>query len=235
MNEQIDNFRSSQCYTEIKEICDQFSASQRGNVEAKDLILEICARHKYSFHRVLHCKQVGAFPGNRGGEGVSWRRAHTRVMVIKTAGFSKNTIEPNAVAGEDNPFTREYAKFTAGHCRSHSKFANYKEEDVVVGAWGATHAMHGFSCVWDGVECDIDSLTKNGFMCKDQVCSNDPKGLLRDAIDNGVNFTIIRWVVHAALPMVADIIGGALNTVQQTSEGHTRTTTKNKKIYIASC
>ena len=53
----------------------------------------------------------------------------------------------------------------------------------------------------------------------DVVCNRDKSGLLRDAIVNGVKFTVVKWVVHAALPMVAKIVGDALNTVQQTSEG----------------
>ena len=138
---------------------------------------------------------------------------------------SLKAIANNAVAGEDNPYTREYAKYTAKKCATHACFANYKEEEVRVGAWGATHALHGFACVHDGVESDIDELTKHGKMHIDIVCSRDKHGLLRNAIEVGVKFTVVKWVVHAALPSVAHIVGGALNTVQQTSEG-------NAQLYV---
>ncbi|CAK0886599.1 unnamed protein product [Prorocentrum cordatum] len=225
MEQCIAAFKSTPCFSELKQICDEWDASastsSSGNVELKDRILDICKKHSQSFEQVYHSKQVGAWERNRGGEGVQWRRAHGRVQVIKTSGFSLAAIANNAVAGEDNPYTREYAKYTAKKCDTHACFANYKEEEIRVGAWGATHALHGFACVHDGVESDIDDLTKDGKMHIDTVCSRDKHGLLRNAIEVGVKFTVVKWVVHAALPNVAHIVGGALNTVQQTSEGET--------------
>ena len=229
MEQCIAAFKSTPCFRELKEICDDWessaSTSSSGNVELKDRILDICKKYSQSFEQVYHPKQVGAWERNRGGEGVQWRRAHGRVQVIKTSGFSLKAIANNAVAGEDNPYTREYAKYTAKKCATHACFANYTEEEVRVGAWGATHALHGFACVHDGVESDIDELTKHGKMHIDTVCSRDKHGLLRNAIEVGVKFTVVKWVVHAALPSVAHIVGGALNTVQQTSEG-------NAQLYV---
>ncbi|CAK0870316.1 unnamed protein product [Prorocentrum cordatum] len=96
----------------------------------------------------------------------------------------------------------EYAKYTVKQCAKHPCFAKYQEDEIRIGA-----------------ECE--SLTKDGYMDLDVVCNRDKRGLLRDAIVNGVKFTVVKWVVHAALPMVAKIVGDALNTAQQTSEGET--------------
>ena len=80
--------------------------------------------------------------------------------------------------------------------------------------------MHGFACAHDGVPCDIDAISKDGRMRMEKVCSNDPNGRLRKAIEVGVDFTVVKWVVFAALgKKMETIIMGALNTVQQTSEG----------------
>ncbi|CAK0863772.1 unnamed protein product [Prorocentrum cordatum] len=205
-------------------LCDEYDAESKesaGNVELKDRILAVCHKYQHSYQQVFHCKQVGAMESNRGGESVQWRRAHGRVQVIKTSGFSLATIMNNAAAGEDNPYTKEYAKYTVKQCAKHPCFAKYQEDEIRIGAWGATHGLHGFACVHDRVKSEYESLTKDGYMDLDVVCNRDKRGLLRDAIANGVKFTVVKWVVHAALPMVAKIVGDALNTVQQTSEGET--------------
>ncbi|CAK0857291.1 unnamed protein product [Prorocentrum cordatum] len=205
-------------------LCDEYDAESKesaGNVELKGRILAVCHKCQHSYQQVFHCKQVGAMESNCGGEGVQWRRAHGRVQVIKTSGFSLAAIMNNAVAGEDNPYTKEYAKYTVKQCAKHPCFAKYQEDEIRIGAWGATHALHGFACVHDRVKSEYESLTKDGYMDLDVVCNRDKRGLLRDAIVNGVKFTVVKWVVHAALPMVAKIVGDALNTVQQTSEGET--------------
>ena len=124
------------------------------------------------------------------------------------------------MAGEDNPYTREYAKFTVKLTSSHPQYAKYREDELVAGAWGATHAMHAFACVLDGVPTGLDSIARNGRVHRGAVLENDVGGKLANAIDVGVKFLVVRWLVHAALPAVQDIIGSALNTVQQTSEGH---------------
>ena len=218
----IQQFKGTACYKELKTLCDEYDAESKesaGNVELKDRILAACHKYQQSYQQQFHSKQVGAMEGNRGGEGVQWRRAHGRVQVIKTSGFSLAAIKHNAVAGEDNPYTKEYAKYTVKQCATHPCFAKYQEDEIRIGAWGATHALHGFACVHDRVKSEYESLTKDGYMDLDVVCNRDKSGLLRDAIVNGVKFTVVKWVVHAALPMVAKIVGDALNTVQQTSEG----------------
>ena len=221
MDEAINAFKSTACFRELQDVITKFQKGDTaiGNVETKDAILDILLKHKYAEQRVLHCKQVGAWPGNRGGEGLLWRRAHSRLMIIKTSGFSERAIAHNAVAGEDNPYTREYAKFTVKLTGSHPQYAKYREEELVAGAWGATHAMHAFACVLDGVPTDLQSISKNGRIHRETVLENDVSGNFAHALDVGVNFVLVRWVVHAALPLVQDIVGSALNTVQQTSEG----------------
>ncbi|CAK0910872.1 unnamed protein product [Prorocentrum cordatum] len=211
----VQQFKATACYRELKMLCDEYDAESKesaGNVELKDRILAVCHKYQHSYQQVFHCKQVGAMESNRGGEGVQWRRAHGRVQVIKTSGFSLAAIMNNAVAGEDDPCTKEYAKYTVKQCAKHPCFAKYQEDEIRIGAWGATHALHGFACVHDRVKSECESLTKDGYMDLDVVCNRDMRGLLRDAIVNGVKFTVVKWVVHAALPMVAKIVGDALNT-----------------------
>ena len=77
MLDAVSAFKATDCFRELQDIVTKFEKSEAevGNVETKDAILDICLKHKFAEHRVLHCKQVGAWPGNRGGEGLLWRRA----------------------------------------------------------------------------------------------------------------------------------------------------------------
>eukprot|EP00959_Pyramimonas_sp_CCMP1952_P380462 7970882-Pyramimonas_sp.AAC.1 len=73
MEQCIAAFKSTPCFSELKQICDEWDASastsSSGNVELKDRILDICKKHSQSFEQVYHSKQVGAWERNRGGEG----------------------------------------------------------------------------------------------------------------------------------------------------------------------
>ena len=42
---------------------------------------------------------------------------------------------------------------------------------------------------------------------------------LESAIEKGMSYKVIHWVVHAALPDISSVIVSALNTVMQVGEG----------------
>lgn len=222
MEAQIDEFRQSPCHEKLRKICDRFDRDDdpdSKNVMLKDEIIEICMGGHWAEEQDLHCKQVGGNPDNRGGEGVLWRRAHTRISVLKKSGCSLATLQAGSVAAEDNPFTRKFAKYTAALQHRSPCFARYEESVVKVGALGGTHCFHGFSCAFDGVPCDDPEISTNGLMDKYKIYKGDPG--LRQAIDGKLRVKVIRWQVLAALPKIGDIIIGALNTVHQSSEGET--------------
>ena len=60
---------------------------------------------------------------NRDNEGISWHRAHSRLAVIKASGYSNAAMEDNRIALQDNPYTREFAKSTAGLSKISKHFA----------------------------------------------------------------------------------------------------------------
>ena len=223
MNDSVAMFKATKCFAELSAICQQYDASEvhsSKNVQLKDKVLSSCQEHGWMTQQFLHMKEVGATPFNRGGEGLLWSRAHSRVAAVSQSGFSRPAIEENAVLLEDNPFTRAFARYTAELCKTDPHYATYSEHSIRYATLGGTHAVHGFACVGDEVPCSIESISVNGKMNKQKVCQNDP--LLLKVVEKGMLFKyVMRWEVYAALPTVADIVVGALNTVHQVSEGQT--------------
>ncbi len=78
-------------------------------------------------------------------------------------------MAPNRWVVEDNPYTREFARYTAGLAARNRHYAKYQEEMVKAGCMGASHCTHGFAQVYDGAPCSIPSISVNGRMSKQKV------------------------------------------------------------------
>ena len=215
----IQEFKLSRCYKEIEAIIDDYRGDDGDAklVQTKDQILESCFRHGYAYDQKLNVKEVGAMPTNRDREGISYLRAHSRVSVIKSSGFSKAALQNNAIGAEDHPAKREYAKYTAKLNSINPGFAKYKEFQIKIGTLGASHATHGCACIMDEVPCSIENISVNGFMNKEKCWAKDPA--FRAACIDGIDYKVIKWVVMESFPIIAKIIQRALNTVMQVGEG----------------
>jgi hypothetical protein len=97
------------------------------------------------------------------------------------------------------------------------KYAVYNVEQVRVGSLGATHFTHGMACAYDEVPCDIENISKDGRMNRNKIFDGDD--IFKNTILTGVEYKIMKWVIHAALPQLTNIIMSALNTTTQISEG----------------
>ena len=217
----IEAFKSTACFKELSDICNTFENAvdvvDAKNVAVKDKLLKVLGSHEMCMDQELHCKEVGGTPFNRGNEGILATRCHRTVATIKANGFSNVAIAPNLIALQDNPYRRDFAKYIAQLHKTNPLYAPYKESEVKVGSLGATHAVHGFSCVYEEVKTTSESISINGRMSREKVYNNDP--MFKAAVEGKLKFTVVRWEVHAALPLACRIISKALNTVQQVSEG----------------
>ena len=177
-------FEKSKCFSDVKEICQVFSKASledSKNVARKDAIAESCLKHGWAEYRDLNCKEVGGVSFNRGGEGVLWARAHTRLQVIKNGGMSFKTIANNLVALEDDPLSKAIAKYTCALNDRKKRYAPYEEHRVKAGNLGATHCNHGFACAKKGVPCNTPMLSSNAVMDKQEIVGADKN--LPTAID----------------------------------------------------
>ena len=171
----VQNFKATRCYAELAKIVDDYT-SDGGNAakhskiaQMKDKAIAVCTAHGYLTTQHYHVKQVGGTPMNRDNEGISWHRAHSRLEVIKASGFSNAAMEDNRIALQDNPYTREFAKYTAGLSKISKHFATYQEDVVQAGTLGASHCTHGFACVLDEVPCETPAISANGRISKAKV------------------------------------------------------------------
>ena len=113
----IEEFKGTQCYQELKLICDTFEASSEDskNVKAKDKIIATAKAHDYAKVVHMNCKEVGGAPFNRGGEGLLWSRSHSRVKVIQKSGFSMPAIAENLVSVQEKYPFNEYSQGSKAH------------------------------------------------------------------------------------------------------------------------
>ena len=147
------------------------AAKHSKNAQMKDNAIASCMAHGYCTVQHYHVKQVGGTPMNRDNEGISWHRAHSRLDVIKASGYSDAAMVDNRIALQNNPYTREFAKYTAGLSKISKHFATYQEDVVQAGTLGASHCTHGFACVLGEVPCETPGISANGRISKAKVRS----------------------------------------------------------------
>jgi len=221
----IREFMKSSCYQELRAISDCYTDKTDAQIVGmKDDIIRIALRDNYGYSQIVHVKQVGATPFNRGGEGLLVARAHSRVTVIKQSGCSYAAIRDNAVLLEDDPRTNAFGVYTENLCKTDPRYARMRASQIRFANLGATHAFHGFCCVHDEVECKIPAISEDGKMSKAKIFNGD--ALLREYVEVGVPSIVLKYVVHATLPKISEIVMRALNTVMQVGEG----SAKNKTI-----
>ena len=95
INSEIEALKRSACYAQLAPIATEYEKSDIADakvVQLKDLILDASKKEGYAHYIKMHVKHVGGTPDNRGGEGLSWQRAHSRVSKIKSSGFSSHGL-----------------------------------------------------------------------------------------------------------------------------------------------
>ena len=123
----------------LKPLEEKYKASLEDDeqiVMIKDQVIEECMKHKYAYEMVMHPKWMVGHPKNRGGEGLVWHRAHTRLSIIKKSGFSLPAIVNNSVGVEDHPVTKHIAKSMIEQCAVSDRYAKYKMEEIKGGTLG---------------------------------------------------------------------------------------------------
>jgi hypothetical protein len=204
----------------LQGISDKYMSDVAGGdnqiVSLKDEFFQALTEYRYMYIQEVHVKHMGVNPKNRGGEGISWHRAQTRLSMIKSSGFSLSAIEENSVASEDHPTTKHIETFTLEQCKLSDRYARYVKGEVKFGSLGAGHANHGFAQLYDLVPCDIPNISEGGVMSQDK-CFKD-RGIMK-ATTKGNKYKIIRWEIEANFPELMDLVQSALNTVSQSGEG----------------
>ena len=204
-------------HDELAVICKQYKGEDSTQVVAyMDQILAACRKHNKTNTRHLKALQLGIHPDQRDGQGVHAGRAQTRISSIKASGFSWAAIQPNLIGVEDHPTKCHIASKTMQQIATDNRYAKYVSSDIVGGALGAGHAIHGAAQVIQEMPCTISNISENGKMSKSK-CYKDLK--LKAFIEDGFDIEMIHWHVEEEFPLVPKIIQSALNTITQVAEG----------------
>lgn len=200
----------------FKKVISDFDSDKVGIVATKDLLVKTALESGLAYKLQLPAKFVGVHPTNRNGEGLEANRVHSRGALILQAGWSWAAIDSNSIAIEDCPVKKHVARFTCDLCGLSEKFAAYKPEEVKVGSLGAGHANHWLACVAEGVPCSTPGISEEGKMSA-ALCCQDLG--VKEAVEKGLRWTILRHEVESEFPMVPNIIQGALNAQASAHEG----------------
>ena len=200
----------------LSEIRDMHLASDAKIALLKDLMIKECLDYKYAYYMRMHPKMMGVHPTNRGGEGLTWHRAHSRLELIHKAGFSLPAIKENAVGIEDHPIDRHIEKFTLENCALSEHYARYEAGQIKGGTLGAGHANHGFACLHDRVPCTVESISEGGYMSQEKCFVDEG---IRKSTTQGLEFLMFRWEIEAHFPELMDMVQSALNATSQAAEG----------------
>ena len=206
-------------YETLADVCQKFSDGRQDNsqlVAFKDIIFDSCKQHNYAETRVMHVKSMGCHHKNRDGAGIHTRRAISRIVRIKSAGFSHAALFGNLVGIEDHPIDKTIEKFTLSMCARSPEYAQYKEGDIKGGTLGGSHCTHGLAMVYDERPCNVPEISEQGHISQ-SICFKDR--LLKAATMEGMEYFMIKWEVEAVFPTVPIIVQAALNTVSQIAEG----------------
>jgi hypothetical protein len=136
-------------HTELEAILKQYNGDSENDgqtVKLKDDALSSLELYGFVYTTDVHPKRMGCHPQNRGGEGITWARAQTRLSVIKSAGFSLGAIRDNAIGVEDHPLNKHIEAYTLEQCALSNQYAKYVKGEIKYGSIGAGHANHLLSC-----------------------------------------------------------------------------------------
>jgi hypothetical protein len=199
----------------FKKVVQDFENEKIGIVAAKDSLLTIALDNNLAYKLKLPARFVGVHPSNRNGEGLEPNRVHTRGGLIVQSGWSWSAINDNSICIEDSP-NKAIAKFTIGLTKMSPKFASYDEKEVKAGSLGAGHANHWLACLAQQVPCEVANISEHGKMSPSKCCKDIG---VKEAMEHGLNWLVIRWEVEADCPTIPFIIQGALNAQASTHEG----------------
>lgn len=181
-----------------------------------DDMIAVCLKHNYASVQTIHPKAVGVHPKNRDGEGLLLGRAVSRGEKILSVGFSWKVVALDAICFEDHPGHRQIADFTMDQCAANPGMAQYVRHEVKFGPVGATHCNHWLAMVGDESPCTSPTLSEDGKMSQRKVfVDKDAK----HAVEHGLKWVAISYLVEEAFPAIPTIIQRALNASSQMGEG----------------
>ena len=164
-----------------------------------------------AYKKRIHPKQVGIHNANREGLGIVDESVHSIGLDIDADGFVWKAVE-DACCVEDGP-NKVNAKFTIQSCNPEENLASFNLQELEYASVACTHTNQFLAAVIDGASTDHDCIAIDGRLSVGKVGRNKNA---RDALEKGLEWTVIKHEVEVKYPEVPALIQRAKNKVGTT-------------------
>ena len=192
-------------------------------VKAWAIIMKVLREHKLAeFGVQLDCEIVGVSPKNRSSMGVDAWGAQSHGDEILRVGYDKaKASDATCIQVPPPPLDKEMIDFN-NQLEQQSKDSIPPIRALKNVSIGGSHTNTFCRQVKRGVKCLITDPAKldpdeNGHLSYDNLTAGRPE--FKEAVDNGMHWTVLHWGVPLAWPDLLDLAQEALNVVCATRQG----------------
>ena len=183
-------------------------------------MIDLLKKSQQSFLVRVPPKEMGVHPMNRNGKRINGGTMHKKGRTIHSVGFTTKLCGPDkAIAFENNPMTNNCETWTLGLTDT-VEFANYTAGTVRGGSVGCSHLNQWLAAVGGGAETPFpELLCEPGRKQMSMHRVTDGNDELRAAVEQGLEWTLIKWQVEVEYPELPSIIQRGLNIEHHVAEG----------------
>ena len=172
-----------------------------------DDIIAILFGYKQAWKQRIPPRRVGTDVDNRGGFGVSAIEVHALGAEIVEMGWSWAACE-HATAFQDS-FATPIALFSVQQQKANPGLGEVDVKEIQFGSLACSHTNQFLIAVIGAVSTEYDCLSVDGRMSRAKLAAADSK--LADALENGLNWTVISAEVRDLYPELPALISEARN------------------------
>ena len=163
---------------------------------------------------------MGIHPKNRGGKRMSPLAMQKKGHKIYVVGFTPKLCGPDrAIAFEVDPASKHIEKHTLQITSASESFAQYRPGTLRGGSVGCGHLNQWLAAVGCGAKTDFKDLCDPGKSHIPPRLVTEGKDALKNAVNFGLEWLMIRSGIEKDYPEVPSIIQRALNIEHHVGEG----------------
>ena len=199
---------------QVKQLLQSLDENDSKLASSIEWVLTVLEREGLAYRVRLSPKVVGVHPKNRGGWGVSPSGSQALGDKITAMGFVlKETW--HAVCIEDDTHGTSM-NFTQSMFDTSDGLLGQTAVDVKYGSVSCSHTNQWLNAVLAGARSEFDNMTVGGKLSYAKLADRDPA--LKDALDNGLTWLVIRAKAVAMFEALPQLIQAAKNATGATHQ-----------------
>ena len=199
--------------------------AELGVCQALDRIEEELKKRNLLYLSRLPCSQVGIDQQNRAHVGGSFHDVHLLANDIVRLGFSWPKTD-HATACEITPqdpaeetFNTELAAEWKTDDPDAARLAPVTPGSLLFTSLACGHTNAGFRCVAAKVPCQLEYISRDGFMDIAKIRARDP--VYAEGVEGGLRWRVYKWEVRHMFPWLLSFASAARNTDQHVARPET--------------